>query len=281
MQRCVIVLALAHALLQLPVAASPREDLTKSSSGSSAQVRDMSLMPTARQGAALSRTQDENVAKSLGGMLAATGMVLGVNILLLRAVMSMGGMSLASLMWMVCRIGKAPPRELAKLELVEAIQEQFPVVQISPGELEEGPPTCAVCLDQIGDTEDARTLQCQHHFHAECVMEWWTTERKQPSVDCPLCRRRQRGLTMKLLLFGGREADVVEASIVGESFTQSSTSASTAARTDSILETMRDTASGDSAPGTMDDISSTSEASGMSSATPVHNFPDDASQSIV
>lgn len=58
------------------------------------------------------------------------------------------------------------------------------------GELE-----CAVCLAPLCLGESCRKLQCEHYFHAECVLGWWTHSPRK-LLDCPLCRRPQRRPTL-------------------------------------------------------------------------------------
>eukprot|EP00978_Attheya_sp_CCMP212_P001669 scaffold3445_cov57-Attheya_sp.AAC.1 len=47
-------------------------------------------------------------------------------------------------------------------------------------------PTCAICLENysIGDSVSlAKTDQCDHDFHSQCIGEWLANH-----DDCPLCR---------------------------------------------------------------------------------------------
>ncbi|CAD7950618.1 unnamed protein product [Amoebophrya sp. A120] len=48
----------------------------------------------------------------------------------------------------------------------------------------EGKP-CAVCCDEFTGTDVVINLPCQHVFHQECVLEWFTRGNR----ECPLCRR--------------------------------------------------------------------------------------------
>jgi len=73
-----------------------------------------------------------------------------------------------------------------KKALTEAeIEKRFPAHYIS------GNPTCVVCLSEIEETELARTTQCGHEFHADCVSQWWMY-RPRKQVRCPVCRHKQR-----------------------------------------------------------------------------------------
>mmetsp|Transcript_99342 Transcript_99342/g.289931 ORF Transcript_99342/g.289931 Transcript_99342/m.289931 type:complete len:183 (-) Transcript_99342:94-642(-) len=73
----------------------------------------------------------------------------------------------------------------------EAIERRFPVQKMGPGTqyLEES--TCAVCLEAIAEAQPCRRLQCGHSFHADCILEWWTHV-PRTSLECPVCKRRQR-----------------------------------------------------------------------------------------
>lgn len=54
----------------------------------------------------------------------------------------------------------------------------------------ENSPQCMVCLQDVLSTQQARELQCNHFFHAECIMEWWFhTPRSE--LACPVCRQIQ------------------------------------------------------------------------------------------
>lgn len=47
--------------------------------------------------------------------------------------------------------------------------------------------TCAICLEQIGETTDKHTLaQCGHEFHASCLLTW--TLASNNGRSCPTCR---------------------------------------------------------------------------------------------
>ncbi|CAK9027952.1 E3 ubiquitin-protein ligase Praja-1 (Praja1) (RING finger protein 70) (RING-type E3 ubiquitin transferase Praja-1) [Durusdinium trenchii] len=51
--------------------------------------------------------------------------------------------------------------------------------------------TCAICMDDIPAGDVAKSLQCNHQFHGECILAWWSKQvrRGQDSAtSCPLCR---------------------------------------------------------------------------------------------
>ena len=80
--------------------------------------------------------------------------------------------------WLMCR------RERLRDQLLEKISRA--VVALLDVEAEEA---CAICLEPCGT---AKELQCQHHFHAECLTSWWWFSTKHTGVldvKCPLCRR--------------------------------------------------------------------------------------------
>jgi hypothetical protein len=45
---------------------------------------------------------------------------------------------------------------------------------------------CAICLDNMADTDDCCQTVCKHAFHRICLNEWYLTR----SI-CPVCRREQ------------------------------------------------------------------------------------------
>ncbi|KAF5183736.1 hypothetical protein FRX31_026676 [Thalictrum thalictroides] len=52
-----------------------------------------------------------------------------------------------------------------------------PAVFLDSGEV------CAICLNNMKEDEEARTLGCNHSFHIDCISKW--VERQ---TTCPLCR---------------------------------------------------------------------------------------------
>mmetsp|Transcript_12537 Transcript_12537/g.32208 ORF Transcript_12537/g.32208 Transcript_12537/m.32208 type:complete len:173 (-) Transcript_12537:574-1092(-) len=92
-------------------------------------------------------------------------------------------------------------RELVRWDVAKAtaiIETQFPSVTLVAGEEGEDAPTCAVCVMEMEAGGSCRELECAHHFHADCIVAWFTSS--QPcKVDCPLCRRTQRRLKQQSL----------------------------------------------------------------------------------
>jgi hypothetical protein len=43
---------------------------------------------------------------------------------------------------------------------------------------------CAICLDNVDLRQNTLELDCNHHFHVECIVDWNYKRR-----GCPLCRR--------------------------------------------------------------------------------------------
>jgi len=66
----------------------------------------------------------------------------------------------------------------------EEIERVFPCKNV------EDSPLCVVCLQDVLSTEQARELQCNHFFHAECIMEWWL-HTPRSVLECPVCRQAQ------------------------------------------------------------------------------------------
>ncbi|PRW20449.1 E3 ubiquitin- ligase Topors-like [Chlorella sorokiniana] len=61
--------------------------------------------------------------------------------------------------------------------------------------------TCAICLAELDNCDEAFLDGCFHHFHLQCVERWAAAQQEQagavnrggrgggPSLACPLCRR--------------------------------------------------------------------------------------------
>ena len=53
-------------------------------------------------------------------------------------------------------------------------------------------PQCPICLEDFKLNEKALLLPCTHHFHYECVKEWF---KKQKS--CPYCTKKYNYTSIK------------------------------------------------------------------------------------
>ncbi|PIA64475.1 hypothetical protein AQUCO_00100154v1 [Aquilegia coerulea] len=42
---------------------------------------------------------------------------------------------------------------------------------------------CTICLDDMEEGDEARTIECKHTFHTNCISEW-----VKQKATCPLCR---------------------------------------------------------------------------------------------
>jgi len=84
---------------------------------------------------------------------------------------------------------KRPVRRKA-VSIVE-IEGHFPVC------FTKNHPTCAICLSPIEATDPCRKTKCNHEFHADCIMKWWTKE-KGKVLNCPTCREAQRVTVSKV-----------------------------------------------------------------------------------
>merc|ERR1740123_274784 len=74
-------------------------------------------------------------------------------------------------------------QQLACREIVSfsEIERHFPIF------FTKGSPTCVICLSTIEKTDQCRKTTCNHTFHADCIMKWWTKE-QGGFLHCPTCR---------------------------------------------------------------------------------------------
>lgn len=83
------------------------------------------------------------------------------------------------------------------------IEEEFPIVSVTDS------PQCVVCILPIQASENARRLQCNHVFHADCISAWWL-HAPRSSLECPVCKRSQHFAceqhTVSPAVIGGTEA---------------------------------------------------------------------------
>jgi len=73
-----------------------------------------------------------------------------------------------------------PPRIIGQT----AIDTEFPVVSVTDE------PQCVVCLVPVTASDSARRLQCNHVFHANCILAWWV-HTPRSSLECPVCKQSQ------------------------------------------------------------------------------------------
>lgn len=62
------------------------------------------------------------------------------------------------------------------------IEKHFPEVPI------DSQPPCVICLANIEGM--GRKLQCEHAFHSECILQWWTHV-PRGVLECPICKQVQ------------------------------------------------------------------------------------------
>mmetsp|Transcript_55750 Transcript_55750/g.156451 ORF Transcript_55750/g.156451 Transcript_55750/m.156451 type:complete len:160 (+) Transcript_55750:184-663(+) len=83
-----------------------------------------------------------------------------------------------------------PDEKAPSLVKEDTIERTFPqraqLLDLTPGQSQ----MCAICLQPVSQGEMLRELQCEHQFHALCIMAWLTHE-PRTSVRCPLCRQEQ------------------------------------------------------------------------------------------
>jgi len=72
-----------------------------------------------------------------------------------------------------------------KVVSVLEIEGHFPISFTESGSV------CPICLVEIGALDPCRKTTCNHEFHADCIMKWWTKERNK-TLNCPTCREGQK-----------------------------------------------------------------------------------------
>jgi len=116
-----------------------------------------------------------------------------------RAIVTATGSVLLVLVCIFCTISLCiRPKPLVPLKVISAeeIERRFPKHtgyddnNQDETQAELGVPTCIVCLAPIEADDHFRRLQCQHAFHADCILEWWTHV-PRAVLECPTCRRAQ------------------------------------------------------------------------------------------
>uniref|UniRef100_A0A0N4ZS91 RING-type domain-containing protein n=1 Tax=Parastrongyloides trichosuri TaxID=131310 RepID=A0A0N4ZS91_PARTI len=74
-------------------------------------------------------------------------------------------------------------RKLAKKRLSKANLKKIPIKKYVKN---DGPDTCAICLEEFIEGEKLRVLFCNHTYHCKCIDPWLTKNRKV----CPICKRK-------------------------------------------------------------------------------------------
>ncbi|CAK9098553.1 unnamed protein product [Durusdinium trenchii] len=68
------------------------------------------------------------------------------------------------------------------------------------GDLLDSEELCAICLDELREESSGSTckivevkqLHCQHRFHADCLIKWWSLDPRPDAVTCPTCRHAHK-----------------------------------------------------------------------------------------
>merc|ERR1719309_1513695 len=84
----------------------------------------------------------------------------------------------------VIRVQRQQNLPVAKPISATDIEQSFPVTMVSNA------PMCAVCLSPVDVGEPCRATQCHHHFHADCLVQWWVYKPRR-TLNCPVCRQPQ------------------------------------------------------------------------------------------
>ncbi|KAF5181885.1 hypothetical protein FRX31_028528 [Thalictrum thalictroides] len=75
-------------------------------------------------------------------------------------------------------------RELLKAVLLKLNEEQTETL-LGPRVLvmKKSKGTCSICLEDMKEGDEVRTLCCDHTFHSKCIWKW-----VEKQATCPLCR---------------------------------------------------------------------------------------------
>jgi hypothetical protein len=74
-------------------------------------------------------------------------------------------------------------RRLADLEVRSELDSDFLMTYRGERSEDPTPGLCAICLEDLVDGEQLRTLKCDHQFHTACVAQWLAI-----ANHCPTCR---------------------------------------------------------------------------------------------
>ena len=71
------------------------------------------------------------------------------------------------------------------LVLVSYIRPKLKIITYENGnDLPDNNHTCTICFDEYQSGSRIKFLPCDHHFHAECIDEWFNVK-----DSCPLCKK--------------------------------------------------------------------------------------------
>lgn len=69
--------------------------------------------------------------------------------------------------------------------LITYIRPKLPVFEYTrDSNIPQGDANCTICLNEYNEGEKIKSLPCKHHFHVNCIDEWF-------NIDdiCPMCRK--------------------------------------------------------------------------------------------
>ncbi|EJW02437.1 hypothetical protein EDEG_03141 [Edhazardia aedis USNM 41457] len=70
--------------------------------------------------------------------------------------------------------------------LITYIRPKLPIIEYNKdrGDIGRHDANCSICLNDYNENEKIKMLPCKHHFHVNCIDEWF-------NVDdiCPLCKK--------------------------------------------------------------------------------------------
>lgn len=71
------------------------------------------------------------------------------------------------------------------LLLLNYVRPTLPIIEYTTGgKIKEEDAQCTICLSSYAEKDQVRKLPCKHHFHMECIDEWFGIDEV-----CPLCKR--------------------------------------------------------------------------------------------
>ena len=74
---------------------------------------------------------------------------------------------------------------VALLLIVSYVRPKLKIIKYdSPSDLPDNNNTCTICFDEYRPGVNVKFLPCDHHFHSECIDEWFNVK-----DSCPLCKK--------------------------------------------------------------------------------------------